>query len=110
MSRDHIHCGGNPSPPPHQFTTTIIKKCTPAGACTQTHWEVIDKVTKQLKESEGALTCSVCNMEHVGGWSREAERVFTSGEWVTWHIDKWHKDEPDIVFKVHNCLGEPVPY
>jgi len=110
LSRDHIHCGGNPSPPPHQFATTIIKNCTQAGACTQSHWEVIEKANKTVNESDGHLTCSVCNMEHVGGWSREAQMVFTSGEWMTWHIDKWHKDEPCIVFSVLNCLGQPVPY
>ena len=110
MSRDHIHGGGPPPlPPPHQFTTTIIKNDTQAGACDETHWHVIAATEEMVRGATDRMTCSVCDMEHAGGWSREAGMAFTPGEWMTWHLEKWHSGELGIVFSARNSLGEP-PY
>ena len=110
MSRDHIHGGGPPPlPPPHQFTTTIIKNDTQAGACDETHWRVIAATKEMVRGATDRMTCSVCDMEHAGGWSREAGMTFAPGEWMTWHLEKWHSGEPGICFDVRNSQGR-APY
>ena len=74
-----------------------------------THWELKEAVTRQVRAAEGPLTCSVCNMEQVGGWSFEDGQYYSTGEWMTWHLEQWHPREKGIIFSVLNGEGLRCP-
>ena len=70
-----------------------MRKTCYEGCCSATHWHSVEEKREALAIKHEPLTCMSCNLTHGDCVSYGDNVLYTSGEWMLWHLSCWHSGD-----------------